>query len=91
MLSSQWALFEIKLTIFFSISSVVKLVARNMLSVTFMGLLRSLLQLYHKERCFEKQELKKSAFPKISVISRDKLIYQNQHIHISNINIYIYI
>ena len=63
MLSSQCALFEIKLTIFFSISSVVKLVARNMLSDTFMGLLRSLLQLYHKERCFEEKELKKSAFP----------------------------
>ena len=63
MLSSQWALFEIKLTIFFSISSVVKLVTRNMLSDTFMGLWRSLLQLYHKERCFEEKELKKSAFP----------------------------
>ena len=63
MLSSQWALFEIKLKINFSISSVVKLVARNMLSVTYMRFLRSLLQLCHKIRCFEKKELKNSAFP----------------------------
>lgn len=63
MLSSQWALFEIKLKINFSISSVVKLVARNMLSVTYMRFLRSLLQLCHKKRCFEKKELKNSAFP----------------------------
>ena len=70
MLSWPWALFGLRLPIIFSLLSVVKLIVRNLLSVTYLRLLGSLLQVFNKEHWLEKKELKSSAFSKKSVIKR---------------------
>ena len=58
MLSWAWVLFELRLTIIFSILSAVKLIVRNILSVTYLGFMGSL---FNKEHWLEKKELKISA------------------------------
>ena len=62
MLSWQWALFELRLTIIFSILSAVKLNVCNFFSVTYLGFMGTLLQLLNKEHWSEKKELKSSTF-----------------------------
>ena len=59
MLSWAWALFELRLTIIFSILSAVKLIVRKLLSVTYLGFM---VNLFNKEHWLEKKELKISAF-----------------------------
>ena len=54
MLSWQWALFELRLTIIFSILSAVKLIVSNFLSVTYLEFIGTLLQLFNKEHWSEK-------------------------------------
>ena len=49
MLSWPWVLFQLRLTIIFSILSVVKLIARNLLSVIYLGFEGSAPQLFNKE------------------------------------------
>ena len=49
MLSWPWALFGLRLTIIFSILLVVKLIVRNLLSVTYLIFVGSLLQFFNKE------------------------------------------
>ena len=51
-------------------ASAVKLIVSNLLSVTYLGFAGSLLQIFHKEHCFEKRKLKNSAFPLKPVIIR---------------------
>ena len=70
MLSRPWALFELRLTMIFSMLSAVKLIVRNLLSLTYLGFVGSLLQLFNKEHWLEKKELKSSAFSLKSVIKR---------------------
>ena len=48
MLSLVWALFELRLTIIFSILLAVKLVVRNLLSVAYLRFVESLQQLFSK-------------------------------------------
>ena len=48
MLSLVWALFELRLTIIFSILLAVKLVVRNLLSVEYLRFVESLQQLFSK-------------------------------------------
>ena len=48
-LFSPWALFELRLTKIFSILSAVKLIVRNLLSPTNLGLVEGLLQFFSKE------------------------------------------
>ena len=49
MLSRPWALFGLKLAIILSILSVVKLIVRNLLSVTYLRYMESLLEFFNKE------------------------------------------
>ena len=70
MLSWPWALFGLRLTIIFSILLVVKLIVRNLLSVTYLRFVGSLLQFFNKEHWLEKKELKSSAFSLKSVIKQ---------------------
>ena len=65
-----WALFELRLTISFSILSAVKLIVCNLLSVTYLGFVGSLLQFFIKEHWLDKKELKSSAFSLKSVNKR---------------------
>ena len=67
MLSWPWALFGLRLTIIFSILLVVKLIVRNLLSVTYLRFVGSLLQFFNKEHWLENKELKSSAFSLKSV------------------------
>ena len=62
MLSWSWTLFELRLLRFFSILSVVKLIVRNPLSITYQKFVGSLLQLFNKEHWLEKKELKIQVF-----------------------------
>ena len=64
-LSLRWALFELRFAITFSILSAAKLI-----SVTFLGFIGSLLQLFNKEHWLEEKELKSKAFFSKSVIKR---------------------
>ena len=48
MLSLVWALFELRLTIIFSILLAVKLVVRNLLSIEYLRFVESLQQLFSK-------------------------------------------
>ena len=64
------ALFELTFTIFFSILSAPKLIVHNLLSVTYLGFMGSSLQLFNKEHCLEKKELKGSALSLKSVLKR---------------------
>ena len=48
MLSLVWALFELRLTIIFSILLAVKLVVRNLLSVEYLRFVESLQQFFSK-------------------------------------------
>ena len=49
MLPWPWALFRLRLAIIFSILSSVKLIVRNLLSVTYLRFVGSLLQFFNKE------------------------------------------
>ena len=49
MLLGPWALFGLRLTIIFSILSVVKLIVRNLSSVTYLRFVGSLLQFFNKD------------------------------------------
>ena len=69
-LSWPWALFGLRRTIILSILSVVKLIVRNLLSVTYLIYVGSLLQFFNKEHWLEKKELKSSAFSLKSIIKR---------------------
>ena len=60
MLSLVWALFELRLTIIFSILLAVKLVVRNLLSVEYLRFVESLQQLFSKVHWLEKKGLKSS-------------------------------
>ena len=60
MLSLVWALFELRLTIIFSILLAVKLVVRNLLSVEYLRFVESLQQLFSKIHWLEKKGLKSS-------------------------------
>ena len=66
----RWALFELRLTIIFSILSVVKLILRHLLSITYLGFVGRLLQLFNKVHWLEKKELKSLASSLKSVIKR---------------------
>ena len=65
-----WFLFGLTLAIIFSKLSAMKLIVRNILSVTYLRLEGSLLQFFNKERWLEKKELKSSAFSLKPVIKR---------------------
>ena len=69
-LSWPWALFGLRLRIIFSILSVMKLIVRNLLTVTYLRFVGSLLQSFNKEHSLEKKELKSYAFSLKSVIKR---------------------
>ena len=60
MLSLVWALFELRLTIIFSILLAVKLVVSNLLSVEYLRFVESLQQLFSKVHWLEKKGLKSS-------------------------------
>ena len=60
MLPLVWALFELRLTIIFSILLAVKLVVRNLLSVEYLRFVESLQQLFSKVHWLEKKGLKSS-------------------------------
>ena len=68
-------LFGLRLTIIFSILSVVKLIVRNLLSVTYLRFVGSLLQFFNKEHSLEKKEMKSSAFSLKSVISLNLFLF----------------
>ena len=70
MLLGPWALFGLRLTIIFSILSVVKLIVRNLSSVTYLRFVGSLLQFFNKDHRLEKKELKSSVFSLKSVIKQ---------------------
>ena len=62
MFSWLLALSELRATAIFFILSAVKLIACNLLSVTYLGFVGHLLQLFTKEIWLQKKELKSSAF-----------------------------
>ena len=61
-------LLGLRLKIIFSILSAVKLIVHNLLSVTYLRFVGSLLQFFNEEHWLEKKELKSSAFSLKSVI-----------------------
>ena len=67
-LSWPWALFELGLKLIFSILSALKLIVRNLSSVTYLEFVGRLLQFFNKEHWLQKKELKSSAFSLKSVI-----------------------
>ena len=68
MFSWPWALFWLRLTLFFSILSAVKLIVSKLLSVTYLSFVGSLLKFFNKEHWLEKKKLRSSAFSLKSVI-----------------------